>query len=59
MAKNMVKNSVKAVAHYFRERVEDSMVALYWICNHRKEWIVFVSNQGTKIAEITQETGIV
>ena len=35
------------------------MVALNWICNLQKAWKVFVSNCVRKIAEITQETGIV
>ena len=62
MAANMVKNLVAALQQWLITSVNvwmDSMVALYSICNPGKAWNVFVSNRVRKIAEITQETGIV
>ena len=37
----------------------DSMVALYWLSNPGKPWKTFVSNRVKKIAEITNEIGLV
>ena len=62
MAANMVKNLVAALKRWPITSVNmwlDSMEALYYICNPRKAWKAFVSNWVRKIAEITQETGIV
>ena len=47
MATNMVKNLVAALKRLPITSMNvwlDSMVALYWICNPRKAWKVFVSN---------------
>ena len=62
MAANMVKNLVAALKRWPITSVNmwlDSMEALYYICNPRKAWKAFVSNWVRKIAEITQEMGIV
>ena len=62
MAEKMVKNLVAGLKQWPITSVNvwmDSMMALYWMCNPGKALIVFVSNQVRKIAEITQEMGIV
>lgn len=62
MAENMVRNLVAGLKQWPITSVNvwmNSMMALYWMCNPGKAWIVFVSNQVRKIAEVTQETGIV
>ena len=59
MAANMVKNLLTALGRWPITSVwMDSMVALFWICNPGRAWKTFVSNRVTKIAGITQETGI-
>ena len=58
----MVKNLVPGLKQWPITSVNvwmDSMMAQYWMCNPGKPWIVFVSNQVRKIAEITREMGIV
>lgn len=63
MAENMVRNLVAGLKQWPITSVNkwmDSMMALYWICKLSRESVdSFVSNQVRKIAEISQETGIV
>ena len=62
MAANMVKYLLTALKRWPITSVNvwmDSMVALFWICNPGRTWKTFVSNRVRKIAEITEETGIV
>lgn len=37
----------------------DSLVALFWIVSPERSWKVFVPNRTRKIAEVTEEVGIV
>ena len=46
------------MAQRYHNRIDGSMLALYWIRNPGKSGKVFVANRVRKIAEITQETGI-
>lgn len=61
MAANMARNLYNAL---FRLPIKtiiiwmDSMVALYWLSNPERPWKTFVANRVKKVAEITNEIGL-
>ena len=62
MAANMAKNLRNALHRHPIKTIViwlDSMVVLYWLTNPGKPWKTFVSNRIKKIAEITNELGII
>jgi hypothetical protein len=62
MAANMARNLYHALLRLPVKSIiiwMDSMVALYWLSNPGKPWKTFVTNRVKKIAEITNEIGLV
>ena len=62
MAANMAKNLRNALHRHPIKTIViwlDSMVVLYWLTNPGKPWKTFVSNLIKKIAEITNELGVI
>ena len=62
MAANMARNLYHALLRLPVKSIiiwMDSMVTLYWLSNPGKPWKTFVTNRVKKIAEITNEIGLV